>query len=100
MDEIQKEKNQMSREHSEEQVRGLLETIIKSIVSYPQDIAVDYQRGERTTIFKVRCTQRVIGQIIGSQGKNVQSLRTLTLGMTSLLGFRSIIEIPYFDPNK
>ncbi|NUN06421.1 MAG: KH domain-containing protein [Bdellovibrio sp.] len=94
------DKNETSREHSEEHIRTLLETIIKNLVTYPQDISVTFERGERTTILKVQCTQRVVGQIIGSQGKNIQSLRTLTLGMTSLLGFRSIIEIPYFDPKK
>lgn len=95
-----KDKREVPRDKSEEHVRTLLETILKNMVSYPQDISVNFERGERTTIFKVQCTQRVIGQIIGSQGKNVQSLRTLALGITSLLGFRSIIEVPYFDPKK
>lgn len=89
-----------TRAQGEAQIRELLETIIKKMVSYPDDIGIEVERGERTTIFKVQCTQRVIGQIIGSQGKNVQSLRTLALAMTSLMGFRSIVEVPYFDPKK
>lgn len=82
-----------------EQLRFLLENLIKELVPYPEDIQVSYSCGEKTTIYKVECSQRVLGHIIGSRGKNIQSVRTIVQGISARKGFRSIVEIPYFDHN-
>lgn len=86
-----------SRSQDEERIRDILDGLIKSLVSYPEDIAIRLTRGERTTVFNVDCSQRVVGQLIGAKGKTIQSLRVLAMGMSCLRGFRSVIEIPYFD---
>lgn len=82
----------------QEFMRGLIEQIIKEMVSFPEEIKVTYTVGERTTIYQVECSQKVLGQIIGSKGKNIQSIRTITQGITARKGFRSIVEIPYYEP--
>ncbi len=83
-----------------EDMRKLLETILRELVVHPDDVKVDYEIGQRTTVFHVRCSRRVIGQVLGSRGKHIQGLRAILLGMTSKAGYRSIIEIPYFDPKS
>lgn len=86
-----------SQENDREFTRQLLENIIKELVSFPEDIKVQFSCGERTTIFQVECSQRNLGQLIGAKGKTIQSLRTIFQGVTARKGFRSIIEIPYFE---
>lgn len=78
-------------------LRDLLEKVVKQMVPYPEDIAVRYSCGEKTTIYKIDCSQRVLGHIIGSRGKNIQSVRTIVQGISAGKGFRSIVEIPYYE---
>lgn len=87
-----------SREATEESTQQLIELIIKSIVSYPEDISVRYTRGEKTTVFQVDCTQRVIGHILGSKGKTIDSIRNIVMAICGVNGFRGVIEVPYFPP--
>lgn len=89
-----------TRHQDEEHVCQLLKTLVQELVTYPEDIQTRVVRGERTTIYHIDCTQRVIGQIIGMGGKTVQSLRTVIQAITAKKGFRSIIEIPYFEPTE
>lgn len=87
----------VAHDNDRESIRHLLENLIKELVSFPEDIKVRFSCGEKTTIFHVECSQRNLGQLIGAKGKTVQSLRTIIQGVTARKGFRSIIEIPYFE---
>jgi predicted RNA-binding protein YlqC (UPF0109 family) len=78
------------REHA----KNLLEEILKSLVDHPEKINVTYMVGERTTVYQVQCEKENLGQIIGSKGKHIDSLRTIMLAITARQGIRSIIEIP------
>jgi predicted RNA-binding protein YlqC (UPF0109 family) len=80
-----------------ENTRIKLEEILKLIVDHPEEIDVTVTQGERTTIFKVDCSKRNFGRLLGSRGKMICSLRNVTLAMTARHGIRSIIEIPYFN---
>ncbi|KHD87110.1 MAG: hypothetical protein OM95_16265 [Bdellovibrio sp. ArHS] len=66
------------------------------MVPYPEDISVTYSCGERTTVYTIDCSQRVLGRIIGSRGKHIQSVRTIVQGISASKGFRSVVEIPYY----
>jgi predicted RNA-binding protein YlqC (UPF0109 family) len=80
-----------------ENTRIKLEEILKLMVDHPEEIAVAVTQGERTTIFKVDCSKRNFGRVLGSRGKMINSLRNVTLALTARHGIRSIVEIPYFD---
>lgn len=80
-----------------ENARIKLEEILKMIVDHPEEISVAVTQGERTTIFKVDCSKRNFGRMLGSRGKMICSLRNVTLAMTARHGIRSIIEVPYFN---
>lgn len=88
------------RPEEQEFIRVLVENLARELVSHPEEIRVTFSNGEKTTIYNLDCTQRIYGQLIGSGGKNIQSLRTLVQAMTARRGFRSIIEIPYFKQDK
>lgn len=80
-----------------EKGRKLLETLIKDLVDAPEKISVSITQGERTTIYKIDCEQRNIGQIIGSKGKNIGAVRTVISSIMARKGIRAIVEIPFFE---
>lgn len=79
-----------------EKGRELLYNVVCGLVDYPESIAVTYVVGERTTIYKVDCSQKCLGQIIGAKGKNISGVRAVIAATMARKGIRAIIEIPYF----
>ncbi|MNJ94740.1 hypothetical protein D3C87_124420 [compost metagenome] len=77
-------------------VRMLVETIVRGMVDLPESIVVSYSMGEKTTIFKVDCDQKCLGQIIGAKGKNISGLRAIVAATMARQGIRAIVEIPFF----
>lgn len=80
-----------------ESCRELLQSIIRGIVDYPESVNVAVQVGERTTIFRVDCDQKCLGQIIGAKGKNISGVRAVVAATMARKGIRAIVEIPYFS---
>ncbi|WP_415061414.1 KH domain-containing protein [Bdellovibrio sp.] len=76
-------------------VREHIECLLKLICPSPSDISVTAVHGERTTIFKIDCSQKNIGRVLGKGGQNINGLRKFILAITSNHGFRSIVEVPY-----
>jgi predicted RNA-binding protein YlqC (UPF0109 family) len=83
-----------------DQVRSHIECVLKLMVDDPTDIQVSIYQGEKTTVFKVDCSQQHFAKILGKGGKLINSLRNVVLAMTAQHGFRSVVEIPYFPPSK
>ncbi|WP_413582136.1 KH domain-containing protein [Bdellovibrio sp. HCB288] len=79
-----------------EATRKKLEEILVLIVDHPGEVSVNIVQGERTTIFKIECSRRNFGRILGSRGKMIAGLRTISLALTARHGIRSIVEVPYF----
>ncbi|WP_413575231.1 KH domain-containing protein [Bdellovibrio sp. HCB290] len=79
-----------------ETTRKKMEDILMLIVDHPEEVSVGIVHGERTTIFKIECSRRNFGRILGSRGKMIASLRTISLALTARHGIRSIVEVPYF----
>ncbi|WP_301335617.1 KH domain-containing protein [Bdellovibrio sp. HCB117] len=80
-----------------EEVRALLESLVQALVPQPGSIRVNYTQAERTTIYHIDCPKECIGHLIGAKGRTVSSLRTLLTAITAGHGFRSIIEIPFYE---
>lgn len=84
-----------------EQIREILESTIKKIVPYPEEIQITYEQGSKTIVYKVDCTQRNFAFLLGSKGRTIDALRVLANVMTSkAFGMRSIIEVPFFKPDR
>jgi predicted RNA-binding protein YlqC (UPF0109 family) len=58
-------------------VRQLLHGIISALVDYPDNVEVTQVDGETTCILEIRVAPEDIGKVIGRQGRNIASLRTL-----------------------
>lgn len=89
--------NEEEKTKIRESARFTLESLAKSLVDHPEDISVEYICGERTTIFKINCLQRNLGQIMCSKGKTISGLRAVISAITARQGIRSIVEIPFFE---
>ncbi|HEX7674157.1 MAG TPA: KH domain-containing protein [Bdellovibrio sp.] len=74
-----------------------LEELIQLIVDYPSEVSVSVIQGSRTTVYKVDCSQRNLGKVLGSKGKMITSLRNVILALTARHGIRSVIEVPYYE---
>ena len=86
---------EQDREHG----RELVELLIRGLVDHPESIKVTAQVGEKTTVYKVECDQKCLGQIIGSKGKNIGGVRAVVAATMARKGIRIVIEIPYFSVN-
>ena len=77
-----------------EEVRLLIEKMVRLLVDHPEAVMVTTMVGPKTTVYKVECAQNNLGQVIGSQGKTIMGLRAVVHAMTARNGIRSIVEIP------
>lgn len=77
-----------------EEIRKIIEHIVRLLVDSPEDVTVTTFLGPKTTVYKITCAKENLGQVIGSQGKTIMGLRAVVHAMTARTGIRSIIEIP------
>ena len=74
-------------------MRELIELIIKGIVDNPDRVEINEIIGEKTSIFEVRVDTNDIGKVIGRQGRNIKSIRTIVNAAAQKDDKRVVIEI-------
>lgn len=74
-------------------MKELIELIIKGIVDNPDKVEVNEIIGEKTSIFEVRVDSNDIGKVIGRQGRNIKSIRTIVNAAAQKDDKRVVIEI-------
>lgn len=74
-------------------MRELIELIIKGIVDNPDKVGINEIIGEKTLIFEVRVDTNDIGKVIGRQGRNIKSIRTIVNAAAQKDDKRVVIEI-------
>lgn len=77
-----------------EDVRQLIEELVRFLVDEPESVTVVTYVGPKTTVYRVNCAKENLGQVIGTQGKTIMGLRAVVHAMTARTGIRSIVEIP------
>lgn len=77
-----------------EDIRALIEQVVRLLVDQPETVTVATYVGPKTTVYRVDCAKENLGQIIGTQGKTIMGLRAVVHAMTARNGIRSIVEIP------
>ena len=58
-------------------MKETLETIIKNLVEFPEQVSVTEVEGERSVIFEVRVADSDMGKVIGREGKIASAIRTV-----------------------
>ena len=74
-------------------LKELVELIIKGIVDNPDKVEINEIIGEKTSIFEVRVDSNDIGKVIGRQGRNIKSIRTVLNAAAQKDDKRVVIEI-------
>ena len=74
-------------------MRELIELIIKGIVDNPDKVEINEIIGEKSSIFEVRVDSNDIGKVIGRQGRNIKSIRTIVNAAAQKDDKRVVLEI-------
>jgi predicted RNA-binding protein YlqC (UPF0109 family) len=74
-------------------LRELIELIIKGIVDNPDKVEINEIIGEKSSIYEVRVDSDDIGKVIGRQGRNIKSIRTIVNAAAQKDDKRVVIEI-------
>ena len=74
-------------------MRELIELIIKGIVDNPSQVEINEIIGENSSIFEIRVDPNDIGKVIGKQGRNIKSIRTIVNAAAQKEDKRVVIEI-------
>jgi len=74
-------------------LKELIELIIKGIVDNPDKVEINEIIGEKSSIYEVRVDSDDIGKVIGRQGRNIKSIRTIVNAAAQKDDKRVVIEI-------
>ncbi len=74
-------------------MRELVELIIKGIVDNPDKVEINEIIGEKSSIYEVRVDSNDIGKVIGRQGRNIKSIRTIVNAAAQKDDKRVVVEI-------
>lgn len=74
-------------------IKDLAEEMICAIVDHPDDVCVDETKGTKSIILDVHVRKTDLGHVIGSQGKNIDAIRTVLRAAGSKEGFRVDIDL-------
>ena len=83
---------------SKEDIGVYIESLIRPILSKPEDLFVDIMPDQLGVLYTVKIAQEDFGRVIGKQGNTINAIRTLAriVGLTH--GIRPSIKIP--DENR
>jgi predicted RNA-binding protein YlqC (UPF0109 family) len=76
-----------------EELRHLVEVMAKALVDKPDQVKVTEIEGEQTTVIELQVAKEDLGKVIGKQGNNARSLRTILSAVSTKLRKRSVLEI-------
>ena len=54
-----------------------VETLVKKLVSEPDQVEIKENQGEKTIVFEARVAKQDMGKVIGRKGKTIEALRTI-----------------------
>ena len=74
-------------------MKELIELIVKGIVDNPDKVEINEIIGEKSSIYEVRVDSDDIGKVIGRQGRNIKSIRTIVNAAAQKDDKRAVIEI-------
>ena len=74
-------------------MKDLLLFVAKSLVDYPEDVAVSEVEGEHSVILELRVNSADMGKVIGKQGRIAKSMRTIVKAAASKENKRVVVEI-------
>jgi hypothetical protein len=77
----------------ERKVEELVEYIIKSLVSVPEEVKVNKVESEKVTILELKVADSDIGKVIGKQGKVIKAIRTVVNAAATKSSKKVVLEV-------
>ncbi|MCK5768120.1 MAG: KH domain-containing protein [Candidatus Atribacteria bacterium] len=74
-------------------MKELIEFMIKGIVDFPEKVEIVNVVNEKTSIFEIKVDPEDVGKVIGKQGRNIKSIRSIMNAAAQKNEKRAIIEI-------
>ena len=59
------------------ELQKMVETLIKRLVSAPDQVEVKENQNEKSLVFSARVAKQDMGKVIGKKGKTIEALRTI-----------------------
>lgn len=78
---------------SDVSLREVIETIVKALVDYPEEVTVKEVDGDATIVLELRVAPKDLGKVIGKQGRTARAMRTLLRAAGMKLKKRFVLEI-------
>ena len=73
-------------------MKELIETIVKSLVDQPDDVAITVIIGEKTSVVELSVAKDDLGKVIGKQGRTAKAIRVLLTAASTKLKQRAVLE--------
>ncbi len=67
--------------------------IIKNLVDSPDDVAINFYEGEKSSIFEIRVADADVAKLVGRQGRTIKALRSIAATVAARLGRKVRLEI-------
>lgn len=64
-------------------MKETLETIIKSLTEFPEQVSINEIDGEKSVVFEVKVAETDMGKVIGREGKTAAAIRTVMKALAS-----------------
>ena len=73
-------------------MKETLETIIKSLVEFPEQVSITEASGEKSIIYEVKVAETDMGKVIGKEGRVAKAIRTVVKAIAAKEQKRVTIE--------
>ncbi len=74
-------------------MQAFLETVVKGLVSNPDQVTVTPVERSGTTVYELRLHSNDVGRVIGRQGMTINAIRSLLLAGSAKKGLRCVMDI-------
>ena len=64
-------------------MKQLIETIVKPLVDYPEDVRIEIDENANRIVYKLSVHSEDMGKVIGKQGRVAKAIRTIVYSAAS-----------------
>ncbi len=74
-------------------MKELIETLVKPLVDFPEDVEVFVAKENGNEIYRLKCNKSDLGKVIGKQGRVAKAIRTVVAAAGASQKKKVFVEI-------
>lgn len=74
-------------------MKAFVEYVAKRLVDHPDQVSLEEEEKDNSILIRLKVAEEDVGKVIGRNGRNAQSMRTLLAAIGARRGMRAILEI-------